>query len=380
MTTDLIIEQAEQLQSAIEDYNRSLSLARSVALPARSVALESYSLKVALEAEVEQKRKGIFARLLDFFKSLWDRWISWADKRIKRFKDARTAKDQTEEVSKDLSPTKEERDSVKAASGKVAENLHRDSHDKLVTALANEAFDLIKSPEFLQQHFKTVMSDYAVFCAAYKQSEYKVLEMTVRLLNTLRNTIKLLQATVDHAKRGRTQVQSMAEQLSDSVQSLTQQGRALAEEVQRASTYQPEHLLEIFTAILDKRYAGVINAQFEDNKIQIELDIMASEIEPLIDVFNEIKQSDPDNLHGVAASIYDLTPATLSMITSAPAHLMGAAGRIDTIRTQVVPATTINARAVVRKAISVASQGKTIHGIADSAALLVMDRIITQAR
>lgn len=362
MNNNIIIEQAEQLQQAIEEFNSSISMARSIGGKV-GVGIESYGLSAAVEDVAVAQKKNIFRRLLDFFTSMWERLKEWANKRMEKNRKARKAKDVSEDIKEELKVTPEEKKKADFTGPpqQYGERKFNKDATKLIEALTADTLKQLSSREFVNEHCKPLVASFAAM-TAIDQDKTELMEVVVRFVNTFRDAVRKLSSAVEQVKNNSATATNHVNSLMDSLEALKTHGQKMLEEARVAAQYEPASIFEILQLASSTRTINLAVTWLEESALDRQLEDIEADLQPLINVFKEFADADTASTDFAGQA----SPQVLSNIVHAPAQLMAAAGRLDTVRTIVIPNTEINLRAIVAKAVKIASGDKNIIGISDA--------------
>lgn len=369
-----LIQKSQALELALEEFNSSAVLARSMSA-VLSPALESFSVRPALEDDTTATRKNVFVRIYDFLKGLWERLLGWIKETNEKHK-ARAAA--SHNAAKTRESMKTEPEEVKAAVDKMNDATSAEAKDnleeksgKLMKALLSDAEKLMTDEAFLSTNFPSIVKEYGMYCTLRANSN-AIFDLVARVNTGIADCAKRLEHAVQHTKNGRQQAATVIEQLFERVQVLIKDSRDLMTAVDELQEAPAKSVHELLTAAVDTRFINSLIALFEENKNLDTIAEIESDIEPLLSVFRQIADADPASLSGVAADIYAIDPNLITKLTQTPAYMMSAAGRVDTVRSRFVPASGISVDRIAAKAVEVASGGKNVTNMNKEVTLILI--------
>lgn len=372
-----LIQKSEALALALEEFNSSATLSRSMSA-VLSPSLECFSVRPALEDDTSATRKNVFVRIYDFLKGLWDRLMVWVKethkKHQERAKAAHNAATTRESMKTDPEEVKAASDQMSGASQADAQANLEEKSGQLMKALLGDAEKLMTDEAFFTSNFASLAKEYGMYCTL-RADPNKIFDLVARVNTGIADCAKRLEHAVQHTKNGRQQAATVIEQLFERVQVLIKDSRALMEATDALQETPAKNLHELLTAATDNRFIGTLVTLFEENKNLDTISEIELSMEPLLNVFRQISESDPDSLSGVAADIYAINPNFITKLTQTPAFMMSAAGRVDTIRSRVIPASGIPVDRIAAKAVEVASGGKSVANLNKAVTLLLLNSL-----
>lgn len=338
-------------------------------------------MRPGLEEEVVEKRKNVFVRIYDFLKSLFQRIAGWIEKRREKGRQEWRAKEGYEETkqSMDVEPSvvAEAKEKVKTFDAekfkREVTGRQEDSAMKLMDSLVTEAQKFMTSKEFLQTHFAGMAKDYAGYYALRDGSSNDFLNKIVRLNSTFNACAARLEHAIDHTKNGRQQAVQLIDQLLEQVSGAIAESRELLEQFGKNENVDIPNIHSLLEAATDERLVGAVIAQFEGNGHDKVFERIEDHMEPLLAVFKQVAEADPSELSGVAASIQDIGVERLNALAQMPVYLMSISGRIDTLRTIIIPSSSIDIRRIAAKAVEVAAGGVNIAVINEAATFALLE-------
>lgn len=392
---NILLTKADAVTHALEEYKTACSMSKSMSA-VLSPALEGFGVRPGLEEEVVEKRKNVFVRIYDFFKSLFQRIAAWIEKRREKGREMWRAKENKEatEASMDVDPS-EVQEAVKKAQDIDVSDLERATNEvinklaakkaqqesrerqsdaamKFMSALVSDAEKLLQDKEFLNTHFAAMAKDYSGYYTLHSGSSNDFLNKIVHLNTTFKTCASRLEHAIGHAKNGRPQAAQLIDQLLEQVSGAIAESREILESFGKVETVEIPSVHAILEAAVDDKLIGVIITQLEDNGHEKIFERIENEMEPLLAVFKEIAESDPSSLSGTATAIQEIGVDRLNTLAQTPVYLMAISGRINTLGTMIIPSSPIDVRKIAQKAISVASNGKNIIAINEAATLSLL--------
>lgn len=365
---DNIVKEHGALLAAIEDlhsFQASLKSFSGVGVGLESMPSCSYSMTAALEEETSEKKKGVFARLIDFFRNLYKRIKEWFRQRA----EAKKATDELKAVMAENKKSSKQNPKAQAALAKEFEASLAKTRD--------EAIRLLDSPEFLQKEFVGLSKEYGALSliATSSGDGQKILELMTRTSTNLDQAMKYHRNAVQAARQGQGQAAPQAQRMNEIIGSASQSARELATHANMLGNSQAKSLNDIFATVTNDRFIDVYLKHADTSDFERALEDMESDLAPFLRVFEEIAESDPDDLSDQARKIYEIDPANLMILVQAPAHFLGIIGRMNTATSQITPNTSIDVKKIAARAVRTAFNGVDQPQIFEHAVALVEQSI-----
>lgn len=365
---DNIVKEHGALLAAIEDlhsFQASLKSFSGVGVGLESMPSCSHSMTAALEEETSEKKKGVFARLIDFFRNLYKRIKEWFKQRA----EAKKATDELKAVMAENKKSSKQNPKAQAALAKEFEASLAKTRD--------EAIRLLDSPEFLQKEFVGLSKEYGALSliATSSGDGQKILELMTRTSTNLDQAMKYHRNAVQAARQGQGQAAPQAQRMNEIIGSASQSARELATHANMLGNSQAKSLNDIFATVTNDRFIDVYLKHADTSDFERALEDMESDLAPFLRVFEEIAESDPDDLSDQARKIYEIDPANLMILVQAPAHFLGIIGRMNTATSQITPNTFIDVKKIAARAVRTAFNGVDQPQIFEHAVAMVEQSI-----
>ena len=163
--------------------------------------------------------------------------------------------------------------------------------------------------------------------------------------------------------------------MNEIIGSASQSARELATHANMLGNSQAKSLNDIFATVTNDRFIDVYLKHADTSDFERALEDMESDLAPFLRVFEEIAESDPDDLSDQARKIYEIDPANLMILVQAPAHFLGIIGRMNTATSQITPNTFIDVKKIAARAVRTAFNGVDQPQIFEHAVAMVEQSI-----